>query len=312
MSLVEQALKKAKLSGQPLPLSTQAPPAPPVVEDVALPVVERKASVGEEVIEPSPEITATVQPLKFLQVDRDALRAAGYLPPPDQEREIEEQYRHAKRPLVQRALGRGQERLPLGMRIAVTSALQGEGKTFTSINLALSIALEKDVRVVLVDADIARAEVSRVFGVGGQPGLIDALAHPELDAASLVHDTTIEGLQIMPAGRADATATEWLASPRMDEVMRRLAGKDDDCVVILDSPPLLVTNEAKAVCEAVGQVVVVVRANVTPQRAVTEAIAHIPAGRYTALLLNAAEGVPGVGYGYYGYSYRYGHYGRTG
>jgi exopolysaccharide/PEP-CTERM locus tyrosine autokinase len=311
MSLVEQALKKAKQAGPPLPLSTQPPAARPadLHDDIA--AVPPRPAAAEEVIEPSPEITATVQAFKFLTLDRDALRAAGYLPPVDQEREISEQYRHLKRPLVARALGRGHDRLPNGMRIAVSSALQGEGKTFTSVNLAMSIALEKDVRVVLVDADVARAELSRVFGVKSQPGLIDTLSDSSVDVASLVYETNIEGLQVLPAGRSDTTAAEWLASPRMEEVMRRLVGKDDNCILILDSPPLLVTNEAKAVCEAAGQVVLVVRANLTPQNAVAEALAHVTGSRYVGLVLNASDVVPGGGYGYYGGNYGYGQYGRS-
>ena len=311
MSLVEQALKKAKQSGPPLPLSTQLPATPLADPRDDLAAVPPRPASAEEVIEPSPEITATVQALRFLTVDRDALRAAGYLPPMDQEREIAEQYRHLKRPLVARALGRGHDRLPIGMRIAVSSALQGEGKTFTSVNLALSIALEKDVRVVLVDADVARGEVSRVFGVKGQPGLIDALSDSSVDVSALVYETSIEGLQVLPAGRSDTTAAEWLASPRMEEVMRRLVAKDDNCILVLDSPPLLVTNEAKSVCEAAGQVVLVVRANETPQRAVLDAISHIGEQKHVGLVLNGSDTVAGVGYGYgyYGGMYQYG---RTG
>lgn len=309
MSLVEQALKKAKQAGQSQPLSTH-PTAAPTGEEPALPPARSPALPADELIEPSPEITSTVRSLNFVEVDLDVLRAAGYLPPQEQEREIAEQFRHIKRPLVARAIGRGQERMPLANRIAVTSALQGEGKTFASINLAFSIALEKDVRVLLVDTDAARPETSRVFGVKGKPGLYDALANPELDAASLVYDTDVHGLRVLPAGSADVTAAEWLASPRMDEVLRRLLGNDGNTILVLDSPPLLVTNEAKSICEAVGQVVLVVLANQTPQRAVTDAVAHISEGKNVSLLLNGSETVSGVGYGYYGGMYQYGRAGH--
>jgi protein-tyrosine kinase len=79
---------------------------------------------------------------------------------------------------------------------------------------------------------------------------------------------------------------------------------------VLDSPPLLVTNEAKSICEAVGQVVLVVMANLTPQRAVTDAVAHISEGKHVSLLLNGSETVSGVGYGYYGGMYQYGRAGH--
>lgn len=318
MSLVEQALKKAKQSGQPVPLSTQAPPAPepaaPLPGDVALPMAKAVVEGIDptSVIEPSPEITSTVQPLHIVAIDREGLRASGYLPPVEQEREIAEQFRHVKRPLVSRALGRGQERVVHGNRIAVMSALQGEGKTFTAINLALSIALEKDVEVVLVDTDMIRPELSRVFGLKGQPGLIEALADASVDVASLVHHTDVPRLRILPAGVADHTAAEWLMSPRMDEVLRRLSGgSGSNTILVFDSPPLLVTNESKAVCDAAGQVVLVVRANETPQRAVLDAISHIGEGKHVGLVLNGSDTVAGVGYGYgyYGGMYQYG---RTG
>lgn len=302
MSLVEQALKKAKLAGPPAPLSTATAPLEPTTQP---------SGPGVEAIEPSPEITATVKPLKFLRIDPDALRTAGYLPPIEQEREIAEQFRHLKRPLVARALGRGLDRTPLGNRIVVTSAMQGEGKSFTSLNLALSLALERDVRVLLIDCDVARPGVSRVLGIDREPGLIDALNDPAIDPETFLYQTSFDGLTIMSAGTGNATALELLSSPRMDALLQRLIGRDPHAIVLFDAPPLLVTNEAKAICEAAGQVVLVVCANSTPQRAVTDAIAHVAEGKFVGLVLNQSDTVSGVGYGYgYGYYGDMYHYGR--
>lgn len=312
MSLVEQALKKAKQAGQHPPAAAVASHAEAADEATATtsPELSSAPPAAVEVLEPSPEITATVHPLQLVTLDRDGLRAAGYLPPPDQEREIAEQFRHIKRPLMSRAFGRGQERVQDAGRIAVTSPLQGEGKTFTCLNLALSLALEQDARVLLIDADVARATLGRALGVHGKPGLMDALSDPNLDPRSLLLHTDVENLAVMSAGTHVETAHELLTSPRMESFLRRLVGTDPNAIVLFDVAPLLMTNESKAVCEAVGQVVLVVRANQTPQQAVLDAAAQIAEGKYVGVVLNEAEVTAGVGYGYYGnmyqYSYRYG------
>jgi exopolysaccharide/PEP-CTERM locus tyrosine autokinase len=259
-------------------------------------------------IEPSPEITATIQPLKSIEIDFDLLRNFGYLPPPEQEREISEQYRHIKRPLLARALGRGTPRQDNGTVIMVTSALAGEGKTFSAINLALSLSLETDATVLLVDADTAKPQVSKAFGLQNEPGLVDALLDESCDVESLVMLTNVPKLAILPAGQTAESAAELLASDRMGTVLRRLTALSPNRIVLLDCPPLLITNEAKAIVDAVGQAVLVVQANQTPQQAVIDAIGHFREDQFVGLVLNQSETVAGYGYGYgyYGRMYEYG------
>jgi exopolysaccharide/PEP-CTERM locus tyrosine autokinase len=241
---------------------------------------------------------------KTIRVDRIGLRGAGLIPPENQERRIANEYRHIKRPLIASAIGRGGEPLVNGRLIMVASALPGDGKTFTSMNLALSIALEKDVSVLLVDADVAKPHISTTFGVAKEPGLVDALANPQLDIESLVIPTDLTGLSILPAGRTNESATELLASDRMVQIVAALGRADARRIVVFDSPPLLLTSESRALADVVGQIVLVVRAGATSKSAVHDALALLGDDVPVGIVLNQA--VVGSGDGYYGYNYGYG------
>lgn len=226
---------------------------------------------------------AAIPPGGILNMSLPALRAAGLLAPEDEERQLAQQYRHIKRPLITNALGRGAARLLNGHVIMLASALAGEGKTFTAINLALSMSIEKDVHVLLVDADVAKPHVSRLLGVSEAPGLLDVLRDSRRDVESVILRTNIPTLSVLPAGRPSAEATELLASARMEHVMRAIAQHDERRLAIFDSPPLLLTTESHAIAQVAGQVVVVVRAGETPQAAVTAALHHL--GRHPAVSL---------------------------
>src|SRR5207237_10930258 len=102
-----------------------------------------------------------------------ASRLAGFVAPCHQERELARQFRHIKRPLINNALGRGVPRLAHGNLIMVASAVPGEGKTFTSLNLAFSMRLEEDMSVLLVDGDVVNPLVSRIVDVENDRGLLE-------------------------------------------------------------------------------------------------------------------------------------------
>lgn len=241
---------------------------------------------------------------KSIRVDRSALRSLGLIPPEKQERRLANEFRHIKRPLIAAALGKGVEPLLNGHLIMVASALPGDGKTFTSMNLALSMALEKDISVLLVDADVAKPHISTTFGVASEPGLVDALANSQLDIETLVIPTDVPGLSILPAGRANESATELLASERMVHIVKALAQTDARRIVVFDSPPLLLTSESRALADVVGQIVLVVRAGATAKSAVTDALALLGEDRPVGIVLNQA--VLGSTESYYGYNYGYG------
>src|SRR5215469_15275649 len=173
---------------------------------------------------------------RAISIDQDALRIAGLLAPKHQERQIGSQYRQIKRPIIAAAMGRGQEPLEKGRLIMVASALPGEGKTFTAINLAFSMALEKDLQVVLVDGDVAKPQISKMFGVSSERGLLDAVIDPGVQLEPLILPTDVPNLFLLPAGTHSDRATELLASERMVESMARLLSRDERRIFIFDSP----------------------------------------------------------------------------
>jgi exopolysaccharide/PEP-CTERM locus tyrosine autokinase len=240
---------------------------------------------------------------KTLVVDHAALRGMGLLPPDGHERRTSSEYRHIKRPLLASAFGKGVPAIPKGRLIMLASALPGEGKTFTSVNLAMSMALEKDITVVLADADVAKPHISRAFGVAEEPGLLDVLRDESRDIESAIIPTSVRGLSILPAGRQMETATELLASERMEAVLARLHARDDKRIILFDSPPLLLTSESRVLAGVVGQVVIVVRAETTLRQAVYDALESVGQGKEIRLVLNQSESKAAdlyYGYGEYG------------
>ena len=237
-------------------------------------------------------------PERVITIDQDGLRAAGMLPPAHQEHELAQEYRRIKRPLINSALGRGVAALPQGNLIMLTSAVPGEGKTFMSLNLAFSICLEEDVTVLLVDGDVVNPRISQILGAENEPGLLDLIKDPTISLASAIVPTDVPGLAFLPAGRQDANATELLASARMQTVMSQLGSADPARLVLFDSAPLLVTTESQALAHFAGQVLVVVRADRTPQHVLLEALETLDEGNPVSLVLNQSLRQPGNYYQY--------------
>jgi protein-tyrosine kinase len=299
VSLVEKALRKMQ--------SAQAA----VSERAGTPPPASRASEGipEVTVTPAGAIPLTSLPGhrsdKIVTVNPAALRNRGLLPHPEHERRLTAEYRQIKRPLMAAAKGRGVAAIPNGRVIMIASALPGEGKTFTSINLALSMALEKDTSVLLVDGDLPKSGVTRAFELQGEPGLMDILFDESKDSSSVILPTSLRGLSILPAGRDSTTATEHLASSRMESVVAELLSRDPARIVLFDSPPLLLTTESRALTSMAGQILVVVRAEATTHKAVLDALACIAEGKSVGLVLNQCEA--GGDQFYYGY----GEYGQS-
>jgi exopolysaccharide/PEP-CTERM locus tyrosine autokinase len=235
-------------------------------------------------------------------VDITSLRAAGCIAEESEGRKFAGHYREIKRPLIDKALS--VKAHPSGVEpllVMVTSALPGDGKTFTSINLALSIARERDVSVLLVDADVQKADVSTVFGLKEEPGLLDALNDEAIDIESLILRTNLPGLSLLPSGTPTDGATELLSSKRMQHIVSSLVARNPRRIVLLDSPPLLITSEARAITKIAGQVILVIRADKTPRRAIEDAIGMLDERQRVGLVLNDTQS--GLTQGYYGYGY---------
>jgi protein-tyrosine kinase len=266
---------------------------------------------------PSSAVAAEVLELPFAK-----LSARGILTPLTPRSAIAEEFRTIKRPLLRNIDGALAAPVSNVNLVMVTSALQGDGKTFTAINLAISIALEQDKTVLFVDADVAKAGAGALLGVPSRSkGLIDVLEDKDLSLADVMLPTNIENLKILPAGNLHERATELLASRSMKELMLEMASRYSDRVVVFDSPPLLLTTEASVLASFMGQIAFVVSTDQTPSQAVTEALEHIGEDKIIGMVLNKSHRrrskLFGLGYGYgsgygYGYGYGYGEKGRAG
>lgn len=291
MSLIESALEKLRREGG-------GPNAEAAVGASRAAAATATTSKAPAVVLPA----RREYKLKRISIDPESLRSAGYLPEVGLERRFADQYRQIKRPLIDRAFS-GAAHLRL---IGVTSPLPGDGKTFISINLALSMARERDMSVLLVDADTPRARISEILGIRNERGLVDALVDEALDVESLILQTDVRGLEILPAGKLVEGAPELIASARMDQIAARLGARDARQIIMFDSAPLLVSSEARALLRVPGQVVLVVRVDVTPRHAALEAAALIDKKKFQGVILNEASA--NWGGGYYGYA----NYGESG
>ena len=238
-----------------------------------------------------------------VDLDLDALAAAGIVSPNAPRSQIADQYRVIKRPLISNAMGKGASVIENGNLIMVTSALAGEGKSFSAINLAMSIATELDNTVMLVDADVARPSVLRMLGLPASPGLLDLLVGDIDDLSSVLLKTNIDKLTLLPSGTPHMRATELLASDAMSQLIKNIANRYSDRIIIFDSPPLLLTTESRVLATHMGQIVMVVHAEKTLQVDIQHALSSIEACPVKMMVLNQAKNGFQGGYGGYGYGY---------
>jgi len=236
--------------------------------------------------------------IRHIDINFAKLKARGFVTPDAGSSQIAEEFRVIKRPIIRNAVGRGA--FKHGNLVMVTSALPSEGKTFTSLNLALSIATEIDSTVLLVDGDVAHPSIPEIIGAPHGPGLLDLLTRDDLDFADALVKTNIEKLSLLPAGTRHRRSTELLASEQMASLLREIASRYRDRIIIFDSPPLLATTEARVLATNMGQIVMVVAADATSQHAVNQALATIEGCEIVLMVLNKASRTDvGTYYGYY-------------
>jgi len=237
-----------------------------------------------------------------LRVDFDLayLKERGFITPDTKDSQIAHEFRVLKRPIIRNAQGRSGATIRNGNLVMVTSSMPGEGKSFTAANLALSMAMEIDTTVLLVDGDVARPSLPGVFRIPPSPGLMDLLTRDDLEIGDVLLQTNIERLAFLPAGSRHRYATELLASERMAALLRELASRYRNRIVIFDSPPLLATAEAPALAAQMGQIVMVVASDSTPRRTLSHALASIERCEVVLMMLNkAVKSEVGLYYGYY-------------
>ncbi|GAB1436419.1 receptor protein-tyrosine kinase [Sphaerotilus sulfidivorans] len=294
-------------AAQPAPAAAAVPPAAPVAPAVVAPVPAPASA-------PAPVSAATLPTVRSAQVemlptagrrsrevrlDLERLEREGYLVPSQARSQLAEQMRIIKRPLLANARGESAQQISRANLIQVVSAMPGEGKTFFAVNLAMSIAMEVDLSVLLVDADVLRPSVLARCGVEPSRGLMDVLKTPSLDLADVMLRTNVPKLTLLPAGTANSQSTELLASTAMERLLDELASRFPDRIIVFDAPPLIPTTESRVLASRVGQVVMVVEAGKTTHAQVTQAYAAVEQCPVVLSVLNRASGNSGEAYGYY-------------
>ncbi len=224
-----------------------------------------------------------------LKLDFSQLEKAGYLTPHSGQSKLAEEYRMLKRPVLHNAFGKGAAPVERGNLVMVLSALPGEGKTFTALNLAMSMTLELDTTVLLVDADVIKPSLTGLLGLAGRPGLTDVLIEKNVELGDVILNTELSKLRVLPAGKIHVHSTELLASEQMTKIAAELSERYPDRIVLFDGPPILATSQAVVLADLVGQVLLVVEAGRTPQHAVKEALSHLNQDKVIGTVLNKSR-----------------------
>ncbi len=271
----------------PVAAAPLAAPAPAVAPAPAAPVAAAAPATPAE----SPAARLNT---KKVELDLAHMRDSGMVTAAGGRTTLVEDFRIIKRPLLKRAFAERKPGEKPGNLIMITSSLPGEGKTYCAINLAMSIAMELDHTVLLVDADVARPSVLRVLGLPAQRGLMDMLLDDKIDMSDVMLRTNVDTLTILPAGSSNARATELLASQTMSSFVAEIANRYPDRIVIFDSPPLLLTSEAHVLANHMGQIVLVVESETTTQHAVKESLRQLEGCSNVNLIYNKTREFPGV------------------
>ncbi|MBW8784785.1 MAG: capsular biosynthesis protein [Novosphingobium sp.] len=306
-SLIERAVRAFDLH------AFAPPPVPAAITNgaavkVQAEVAPQSGPLAGVIVAELPANAPAPEPVRFAgpvhPIDRERLREQGLIDPEGAVTALLEEFRIVKRQiLLEAAELRRAQAGSAAQRVLICSPHPGEGKTFCAVNLALSIAAEKESEVVLVDADFAKPSILSVLGLPGGPGLMDALADPAIDVAECVLATDVPGLWVLPAGNMNSSDTEFLASSQTRAVLDRLTAGAPQRMVIFDSPPVLAASPAAELAKYVGQAVLVARADRTGQGALEDAVSLLSACPNIQLLLNAVQFSPsGRRFGtYYGY-----------
>jgi protein-tyrosine kinase len=187
--------------------------------------------------------------------------------------------------------------------LMVTSARPKEGKTFTALNLAASIARQGDRQVLLVDADAKRGSLCDSLGLGQAPGLLDLALAPLLDPLPFLRPTEIGMLSFLPVGQQRGERPELFASDQMVRAMQAIGRRFADRLVILDVSPCLSTSDPATLAPVVGQILFVIEAERTQRDEVEASLDLIQTCPTITLLLNKVKMSTPRSFGVYSYSY---------
>ncbi len=298
----EPVAEKATTVDNAAPLSASQETASEVTPSVAASSQSETAQSVATVADSGAQADSATAPKLMLNIDLASLSERNFVSMATERRLIYEEFRVIKRKLINNAFGSLSKTLHHPNLILVTSSRPGEGKTFTSVNLALSIALEQDKTVLLVDADVLRPNVARTLEISTQLGLTDYLSSNDVDVSDIMYSTNVERLKIITAGKPHHLSTELLASDKMMELVQEFASRYPDRIVIFDAPPLLGVNETCVMAGMCGQAVVVLEENKTKLNELDKALSLLPKELAVGFVINKAYYSRDKGYGY-GYGY---------
>ncbi|MGB0938829.1 MAG: XrtA-associated tyrosine autokinase [Colwellia sp.] len=288
MSIIEKALAKQQSKAPEVKPSTPNVSNEPVIEPPNTPM-----SIEENSLKVKESLT----------LDKQSLEERGYLIDNGTRKSIKDEFRQIKRKLLNNAFGSSAKTLHHSNLIMVSSAKPNEGKTFVAINLALSIALEQDKTVLLIDADVLRPSVIRELGVKETSGIIEYLLGEAEQVSDVIYNTDIDKLKLIPAGKPHHLSNELLASEKMAALAGELANRYPDRIVIFDCPPLIGVTETLVLANLMGQAVIVVEESKTSLADIKSATENLNEDLALGLVLNKAIRSHKDLYGYYGYGY---------
>ncbi|HYD11926.1 MAG TPA: hypothetical protein VEC11_03670 [Allosphingosinicella sp.] len=270
---------------EPMSVAVEAPkPAPAPAPEPARPVF-----TAPRTAEPAGEVA---------EINRDVLAANGFIVPGAPMNAIAEEFRLLKHTLLSDIAAARRQTEEQRRTVLVCSSQPKEGKTFSAINLALSLAGEKELEVLLVEADFLKPDALAKLGIAGGPGLVDALLDNDSDPEAFVIRTDVPGLSVLPAGAKTNNVPELLASDRCREVLAKLAGNQRR-IILFDSPPVLMASHAIVLAGLVGRALVVVRADQTTEADLREAIGLLQGCEISLILNGAGLAVTGRKFGSY-------------
>lgn len=240
---------------------------------------------------------------KTIVLNGEHLTKRGFIYGPESAHHIQEEFRHIKRKLLNNAFGSASKTLKHSNLIMVSSSSPNEGKTFISINLALSIALEQDKTVLLIDADVLRPSLHRELEFKSEQGLLEYLLDEVPSLSEVIYNTNVPNLKLIPSGKPHHLTNELLASKKMVTLAEELAQRYPDRIVILDCPPILGVTETPVLSSLVGQAVVVVEESKTKLENVKTAVSQLDKDIAIGFVMNKTISSKKDEYGYYGYGY---------
>ncbi len=288
MSIIEKALDRLDVTGSHKIVKRQVPIGKVVEESSRQPIS------GEKALKSSGEKS------RQIGLDIKLLEEQGYLTPNTKNRVMFEQYRRIKLTILQKAFPDNDDEAKNNI-VMVTSSLEGEGKSFTALNLSMSVAYEFNQTVLLIDADIVKKQNSTVLGLKDEPGLIDYLTGKVPNLNDLIVKTNIPNLNLLPAGVDSDRITELFNSKKMNQLVNELSSRYDDRLVIMDAPPLLQETSSDALKKLVHQIVFVIEAEKTPLQTIEKAYQIIAENKNVGVVLNKSnqyiDSVKQYGYG---------------